>query len=605
MQQDQFIEVNPSYSAAPFGTVYVTCRSLHYAALSAADWTETSKLRASILGAGYSPYVDHRARELILGFSDLASVYTCLPNWKFAPNTAALEAMTLHTARLEQHINARAIANGYLALPESAVAELSPLVPEHLLDLHQIVAVAAAAHESVSGICLFDEQGLGKTLQAIAAFHVMKQRGMVQRGIVVAPKNMLTEWERDIDRFFPDIYRVEIASGSRSQRRVCLSKEADIYITNYETVLSEASRLSNLVKLSRGETVLIVDESYYAKNSEAKRTSAVKKLRALVSRCIVLCGTPAPNCALDIVEQFNIADGGLTFGDRSIPADVDAAKQFIGERIYTKGVFIRRLKAEVMPELPGKTFHNILVPLSNEQRRLYDSWLHEYVRDLKRTDESSFVAKRMHFLARRSKLLRVCSDPTGVTKDFGYIPTKSVAMDELLLDLVGRRREKVVVWSSYTNAIDEMMRRYGHYDPVRFDGRVVSMLDRKRAITRFQDDESCQLFIANPAAASAGITLHRSRFAIYQSLPTQTAAYFQSLDRIHRRGQDRPVEYLILLAENTLEVSVNKRLAEKAQSSRELLSDPNPEDLTRHYLLSEAMEALSMGATTVADVIYG
>lgn len=122
---------------------------------------------------------------------------------------------------------------------------------------------------------------------------------------------------------------------------------------------------------------------------------------------------------------------------------------------------------------------------------------------------------------------------------------------------------------------------------MRYDGSVETVEERREAVRRFQEDDQTMLFVANPAAAGAGLTLHRARMAIYESMSNQAAHYLQSLDRIHRRGQDRDVEYLILLADTTIEIGEYERLLTKEQSARNLLGDTWQEAPTREGMLHE------------------
>ena len=149
--------------------------------------------------------------------------------------------------------------------------------------------------------------------------------------------------------------------------------------------------------------------------------------------------------------------------------------------------------------------------------------------------------------------------------EYNETPAKMLMLDDLLERRVGQEREKAVLWSFYRKSIDELVARYGRYGVVRYDGTVTDASERGEAVRRFQEDEGTRLFIANPAAAGAGLTLHRARLAIYESMSNQAAHYLQSIDRIHRRGQDREVEYVVLLCEDTLEVREYERLIDNRQ----------------------------------------
>jgi SNF2 family DNA or RNA helicase len=129
-----------------------------------------------------------------------------------------------------------------------------------------------------------------------------------------------------------------------------------------------------------------------------------------------------------------------------------------------------------------------------------------------------------------------------------------------LEEAVVRRKEKVVLWSFYTASIEAAVARFARFNPVRYDGTVSDIAVRREGVRRFQEDDETILFIANPAAAGAGITLHRARLAVYESMSNQAAHYLQSLDRIHRRGQTRDVEYIVLLCDQTIELAEYARL---------------------------------------------
>ena len=120
-----------------------------------------------------------------------------------------------------------------------------------------------------------------------------------------------------------------------------------MYITNYETAHLFEQPLRSFLLRKRGRVVLVVDESFFVKNRETQRSAAVRRLRHLCNRCWVLCGTPAPNNALDVVHQFDLADSGVAFASVKLPKDPEALRRTIKETVEQKGVYLRRLKRDV------------------------------------------------------------------------------------------------------------------------------------------------------------------------------------------------------------------------------------------------------------------
>ena len=262
--------------------------------------------------------------------------------------------------------------------------------------------------------------------------------------------------------------------------------------------------------------------------------------------------------------------------------------------IEDRGLFLRHLKADVLPDLPLKRFQRVLVSMAVQQARLYRATLHGLVADAEAVDEAGFVRRRASFLARRSALLQICSNPKGVSESYAEMPAKLVALDALVEQLVGQRREKVVIWSFYTASVEAITQRYARYGAVRYDGTVSDVVARRDAVLRFQEDDETMVFVANPAAAGAGLTLHRARVAIYESLSNQAAHYLQSLDRIHRRGQERDVEYVVMLCNGTIEVSEYDRLVQKEQAAQELLRDEVDAPITREAFLADVRKAAAL-----------
>lgn len=475
-----------------------------------------------------------------------------------------------------------------------AERELNDFPERSHLDPHQIITVAIASHPEVTGLCLFDEQGLGKTIQALFTFHRLRAQGRIGPMIVFAPKNMLLEWAHDCDRFFPGCYQIAVAAGDVMSKRRSLGVRADIYVTNFETAASLNLKLKELMRTARGGALLVVDESFFVKNPGAKRTKAMMSLRPFASRCLVLCGTPAPNSPHDLVEQVNIADGGVAFRNTVVPEDRIQARGVVRRVLETRVAYLRRLKEAVLPDLPDRAFNTVVVPMQPLQEDLYGAALHGLIDEVERVNDVSFKKQLTSFMARRAALLQLCSNPRPIVDSYPETPAKLLALDSILEELIGRRGEKVVVWSFYTRSLGEIFGRYGRYDPVRLDGTVPDISERRDAIRRFQEADGSMLMVANPAAAGAGVTLHRARYAIYESMSNQAAHYLQSLDRIHRRGQTRDVEYLMLICDRSIEVSEFARLRQKENDAKEMLMDETTPPMTRELFMRDLLSAAEL-----------
>jgi SNF2 family DNA or RNA helicase len=440
----------------------------------------------------------------------------------------------------------------------------------NVLEPAQASAVSAMIVPCLLGLCLFDEQGSGKTVMTIAAFDELKALGEIDSMIVVCPKSMVNEWPKDIARFLGPECQIEIAEGGQRQKYESAQRKFDVLVTNYEGV---APMLVNLIaSASTKRYLLVVDESYYLKNGESYRSEVVNKLRSKCQKCFVLCGTPAPNSAHDLVNQFDLADLGYTFGGFKKSNNPEEDWDKIASLVDTKGVFIRRLKPDILQHVPEKNFHVVNVELEGKQALMYEKAKSSLELELRSLSNESFKKSLLTYFQKRAALLQICCCPSSIDPTATEVPAKYTVLDELLASLISQNR-KVVVWTFYKRSLNEIMARYARYRPVRVDGTVPSAA-RRDAVRSFQEDASTMLFVGNPAAAGAGITLHAAYDAVYVSYSNQAAHYLQSLDRIHRRGQiSNEVNYHLLICKGTIEETEVTKLRGKEVRQHNLLGD--------------------------------
>lgn len=466
------------------------------------------------------------------------------------------------------HCNARIRFNEIVRTSESRAL---PGGWNEKLEQLQAVAVNALCVSGIFGACLFDEQGSGKTVMTIAAFDVLREEGRVQTLLVVCPKNMMATWASDFEKMLPGKYLISVAAGKREERRKTHLSNYDVLVVSYDNLDDDITSLVSIAGAT--QTVITFDESFYAKNPQAKRTDAALKLRDACVLGYVLCGTPAPNAAQDIVTQFNLADGGFAFGGFA-PSDdcVDNASK-IEALIETRGTMIRRLKTDILPNLPPKNFHVVSLPMSGRQAMLYERSKEQLEIYLRTLDNRLFRKSLATYFQKRAALLQICACPKSIDPNCREDSTKILKLDRMLQRLIVDEKKKVVVWSYYTASINEIVQRYRSYNPVRIDGTQSSQ--GSEAIRLFQTDPNTWLFVGNPAAAGAGITLHAASEAIYVSYPNQAAQYLQSIDRIHRRGQSAPeTNYWLLVCSNSIEEGEVMRLRRKEILQNNLLGDP-------------------------------
>jgi SNF2 family DNA or RNA helicase len=451
----------------------------------------------------------------------------------------------------------------------------------NILDPAQRTAVNAMLEPGLLGFCLFDEQGTGKTFMGLGLIHHMFMTGRVNQLLVFCPSSMTGEWvERlsSVNALSSKIKGlVSLHEAGDNIHNTC-SRSVGI-VTNYHQASANAQVLATWAhrafsNTDAAKTLLIIDESFFVKNEDAQMSQAVMAIREHCSFGLVLCGTPAPNRPDDIVHQFNIADLGATLGLYRPTDDDHRNLEELSARIDEGGAFLRRLKKDVLSDLPEKSFRIIRLAMTELHHVEYDKVKRSYRADLINLGSGQFGSKFHNFLERRMQLIRLCAFPDG-----NLVPssanTKFSALKEILEDVCLKGHRKLIIWSSYKDSLKEIERLVSGMGITlgRIDGSVEPQ-ERTAIVKAFQETATPQVIIANPSAAGAGLTLHAASHAVYMSYPSQAAHFLQSIDRIHRRGQSaNETVFHLLVFDKTIEEKELTRLFRKESTQADLLGD--------------------------------
>ena len=491
------------------------------------------------------------------------------PFHQWSPEAA--RRLSEESDRLQRHEAARREVAAALSDPLSRIGDY-PLAQE--LDWHQIQVLAVLSIEGLDGLALFDEQGTGKTISCVCGWDFLRRRGAIDQLLVIAPKSLTHAWASALAGWLGLEFEPTLLEGSATRRMEALYSAGPTLVTTYETATRDAELLAAWASRRGQRTLLVADESFFIKNPAAQRSRAVREIRAACARAIVACGTPAPNAPIDVVNQVDLVDRGYAFGS-VLRAGQDEAG-VIAASLRDRAVFLRRLKRDVLPALPPKEFRTLVVPMSPIQAERYYQTRDGLLEEVSSIDDGTFVQRAASYLAKRAALMQLCSHPGVFDSSYAELPGKFLALDALLKRLIEDAGEKVVLWSFYRFTLEKLAERYRKYGVVRVDGSVADAGDREQAVISFQTEPGTMLFLGNPAAAGAGITLTAAKHAVYESLSNQGAHYLQSIDRIHRRGQTRDVEYHVLLCADSLDVGNYAKLVEKERGAADLLGDDAP-----------------------------
>lgn len=525
-----------------------------------------------------------RDSEIIsLRREDLSRVWNLVETEQPTSSTEVQDYLADISNRNHSHAIAR--EKFYRVLDEQKTSDLSEYWQDTLLE-HQAIAANALVTHGLLGACLFDEQGTGKTVVSLATLDTLFNRGDIEQVFVVGPKTLLRNgWKPEIKKFWPErgVSVLEI-EGDSFKRAKQYGQASDFYLASFDVSYRDLQLIKNLVE--RRKTALVVDESYFVKNPESLRGAALEVLAGSAVFRLVLCGTPAPNSPTDIIHQFNLSDLGQTFGylSKSKLKDLEASE--IASAISTSGVMLRRLKSEVLENLPAKQIKINWFDLSPYQRQLYEEAKTEFLLYLKALNQTTFTRDLITYFQRRAALLQICVSP-NLLGDPVVASGKYDAVFERVRDLLlNEPHRKILIWSAYTKSTSHLLDILRDFGAIRLDGTLNS--DAKQAALKsFQSDSSIRILIGNPSAAGAGLNLVQADTAIYVSHSNQAAPFMQSLDRIHRIGQQADVvTYEFFSAKGTIEGREIDALLRKQIRQAELLNDSD-QDLNLEEVIRE------------------
>ncbi|WP_270169026.1 DEAD/DEAH box helicase [Paenibacillus sp. SYP-B4298] len=423
------------------------------------------------------------------------------------------------------------------------------------------------AHYRLGGI-LADDMGLGKTLQAIA-YILSEQQEIRRRGqpaFIVCPASLMYNWRNEMNRFAPGL-RVVIQDGTQSERLALAQRltgahkgeQVDVVITSYPLLRRDVSLYA-----SSPFHILILDEAQAVKNSSTQTAQAVLALQA--SYRFALTGTPIEN-SLEELWSICRAVCPELFPSRS--EFLEMRRDQIARTI--KPFLLRRLKNEVLGELPEKIESVQVSQLLPEQKRLYVAYLAQLQEEtVKHLDKDSFRQERIRILAGLTRLRQLCCHPSLFVEGYSGSSGKFEQLLELLEECraAGRR---VLLFSQFTSMLTLISRELGDQGVPFFylDGRTPAA-ERVELCERFNQGQR-DVFLLSLKAGGTGLNLTGADTVILYDLWWNPAVEQQAADRAHRIGQRKVVQVIRLVAEGTVEEKMHELQQRKLQLVQQVI----------------------------------
>ena len=408
----------------------------------------------------------------------------------------------------------------------------------------------------LSGI-LADDMGLGKTIQALSLLLKSKHEEGGKPSLVVAPTSVLANWEREAEKFTPQLSTF-MWHGSDRKERADQLKEVDLVLTSYALARRDAEELGKV-----GFRYVILDEAQNIKNADSATAQACKGLPS--DQRLALTGTPLENRLSELWSIFDFLMPGFLGSSSTFTERYETPIQVVGDNDVRERLrrrihpfILRRLKTEVAKDLPPKTETIAYCEMEPGQAALYREVLAESRKKVYESIEKvGFKRSRVSILAALMRLRQVCCDPRLLKLPPGTLLPPSAKLDrfaELVDDLIAEGH-RALVFSQFTEML-ELLKQQAENKKLGYmylDGRTK---DRMSRVDAFNNPEGPPLFFISLKAGGTGLNLTSADYVIHYDPWWNPAVEDQATDRTHRIGQTKAVISYKLITRGTVEEKI-------------------------------------------------
>lgn len=417
------------------------------------------------------------------------------------------------------------------------------------------------------GACLADDMGLGKTLQAIALLTNLHEEKK-KKSMVIMPKSLIYNWENEIKRFSPKL-KVGVYYGIN--RDFSSLKKADVILTTYGTIRNDIENL-----LEQKFDLLVLDESQNIKNINSQTTKAVLLLDA--KKRVALSGTPIENNLLELYSLFRFLNPEM-FGsvqeftnDYIVPIQKYSDTSTIEElrkKIYP--FLLRRVKKEVLADLPDKIEKLVYVDMNDEHRRFYEERRKYYYSLLEKNTSSQGNFDKFFVLQAINELRHIVSSPELESKKI--ISSKKEVLIENVIEAI-ENNHKVLVFVNYLSSIESICDSLKE-NKIKYLKMTGQTKDRQNLVDKFQNDSRYKVFVMTLKTGGVGLNLVSADTIFIYDPWWNTTVENQAIDRAYRLGQDKTVFAYKMIMRNTIEEKILKLQEIKNKLLDDLISEDN------------------------------
>lgn len=471
------------------------------------------------------------------------------PKPLFDPVAAASEASDEQTAPSapKQHVRIKP-PRDMIKLEDRLRLLLQPPL-EDLLEAYELRFPFTPFHFQLDGIAflypreravLADEMGLGKTMQAVTAVRLLVHHGHVRRVLLVCPKPLVTNWQREFAQWAPELPVNAIEGGPVRRQWQWRSTGDVVAIANYETVIRDRE---DVCHADNYYDLVVLDESQRIKNASSTTNEVIRQIAR--GRSWALTGTPIENSVDDLRGIFEFVAPGQLEPKMKPRAVGKAVADYV----------LRRTKDQVLTDLPPKMFRDANVMLSPEQAESYRRAEDEGVVHLREIQQELTI---QHVFELVLRLKQICNfDPaTGASSKYERL--------EADLEECAASGRKAIIFSQWVHTLTELKGRLARFQPVEYHGQIPSR-HRDGVIEKFRDDADCHAILMSYGAGSVGLNLQFASYVFLFDRWWNPAVEDQAINRAHRIGAKGAVTITRFLAVDTIEQRIHDVLERKRE----------------------------------------
>jgi SNF2 family DNA or RNA helicase len=459
------------------------------------------------------------------------------------------------------------------------------------------------------GGILADEMGLGKTLQTIAfiAAETAQDKQKISESLmetevafdrqlpslVVCPTSLVYNWEDEIKKFQPDL-KTLVISGSKDEREEQRKRidESDIVVTSYALIKRDIDEYKD-IKFK----YCFLDEAQNIKNHESLNAQSVKSIKS--NGYFALTGTPIENSLTELWSIFDFIMPGYLLNHRKfvqkyeIPIVKNGDKKALQElNKHIKPFILRRLKKDVIKELPPKIEHNMIVDMTEEQKKVYAAYLQQAKEELdEEIKDKGFNKSKLKILSILTRLRQICCDPSTFIENYSGDNGKTEALMDIVENNISQGH-KMLLFSQFTSVLKNIGEKF-EKQGIKYmylDGSIKSE-DRGRMVKEFNQGE-IPIFLISLKAGGTGLNLTSADIVIHFDPWWNPAVEEQASDRAHRIGQKKTVEVIRLIAKGTIEEKIHKIQDKKKKIINNVINENEGEEILISNMEEKEIEEL-------------